>query len=1014
MIKKRLLSLPTLVGAALSFAWAGEDLPYHKDLRSETALDDMTVIDVNNDGKTWTASTVGARYGYHRTNPGDDWLITPALNLQAGKAYELKVEIGSYNSYNEEKYEIYLGNAATAEAMTIQAVGPTATKIPFKNDPTPKAEAVVQVPTSGEWHIGVHAISEKNKMTLYCMSISMEQGVSPASPAALEEVSFVPEPTGAFSVDISFKAAAKTYVGDPISQPYSVNLQRDGDIVKTFTVQPGEVVKYTDELQHIGMYSYVLTPFNDEGGEGKGTASGKIFVGPYGAAAPAKVNVEETDEPGMVRVFWDPVTRDIQGTEIKAENVKYNIYSRSAMGGYETSFLEPFPENEKTIKALYDPSKQTFVSYTVAAFNRGMMGPYSEFSDLMAIGAPYQMPVKMSGQGNDYVFASDNTKGVAWSVRQGVDDAMPQDYDGALFCGIGEAYGQTGDLLTGKIDLTNAEGPLLEFWNYRFKDDDNTITVFVRADGKTEQLALIKHTDMEVGQWTKFRYSLAAYKGKVVQIIFQAKINRISGVVLDNISIAEALAYDLMVDSFFAPAQVTHGQNYKVNVTVKNDGAKTVSGAKAVLCRDGEVAESKDIPALEANQTTSLAFDQTLTMFHGTKAEYRVEIEYAQDMNMANNVSETLCVKRKVNSFDGVANVQGIVDSQGTHLSWDAIDTTVPQGMEMTEDFETAETFADEFGDWTLLDLDGEGIGYIMWSGNGPVIGPSIPKHPALSPAGFFVWDTSTRFSGAGNAHSGKHFLASMYRNDEYFVNDWAISPTLNGKAQTISFYAQAYNDGDGDHPENLQIWVSESDSNNPEDFELLTTFGDNGTQLVYTVMNGSESAYTPYTAELPAGTQRFAFASVAKENFMLMIDDVTFTPHGSINPLAFVGYNVYRNGQKINSEVLTEPSYLDAAPAASRAAAANVYHVTAVYEPGESELSEAWSETSSLQSVSASYSVKAVGNEIIVSGARGQQVSIYSVDGKLVYTAAGDCRVSLPGGFHIVAVGEYTKKVML
>ena len=61
--------------------------PYSQDFTEKNSLGLFTVVDVNNDNKTWTYSNGTVRYAYHMKNNADDWLITPPLKLKKGYMY---------------------------------------------------------------------------------------------------------------------------------------------------------------------------------------------------------------------------------------------------------------------------------------------------------------------------------------------------------------------------------------------------------------------------------------------------------------------------------------------------------------------------------------------------------------------------------------------------------------------------------------------------------------------------------------------------------------------------------------------------------------------------------------------------------------------------------------------------------------------------------------------------------------------------------------------------------------
>lgn len=94
--------------------------------------------------------------------------------------------------------------------------------------------------------------------------------------------------------------------------------------------------------------------------------------------------------------------------------------------------------------------------------------------------------------------------------------------------------------------------------------------------------------------------------------------------------------------------------------------------------------------------------------------------------------------------------------------------------------------------------------------------------------------------------------------------------------------------------------------------------------------------AWTKYTFTVPEGTRYFAVRCVRRV-VMLMIDNFEYAPYdGSCEASTLLGYNVYRNNVKINNELVTTNSFTDTEAGHPDA----VYTVTAVYDSGESSLS--------------------------------------------------------------------------
>lgn len=94
----------------------------------------------------------------------------------------------------------------------------------------------------------------------------------------------------------------------------------------------------------------------------------------------------------------------------------------------------------------------------------------------------------------------------------------------------------------------------------------------------------------------------------------------------------------------------------------------------------------------------------------------------------------------------------------------------------------------------------------------------------------------------------------------------------------------------------------------------------------------------TEYTAELPEGARYFAIRSCAIGASMLMVDDVTYIPASANTRLEHIGYNVYRNGEKLNDTPVTDTTITDTLAQPGF----HTYAVTALYNVGESRPAKA------------------------------------------------------------------------
>lgn len=128
------------------------------------------------------------------------------------------------------------------------------------------------------------------------------------------------------------------------------------------------------------------------------------------------------------------------------------------------------------------------------------------------------------------------------------------------------------------------------------------------------------------------------------------------------------------------------------------------------------------------------------------------------------------------------------------------------------------------------------------------------------------------------------------------------------------------------------------------------------------------------------------------------------------------LGYNVYRDGQKINNTLITATSYTDTV----KASGVYKYRVTVVYVNQESDPSNEVEVTvtiSGIEDIESSLVVYAGNQEIVISGVENQNVQVYTIDGKQIYNrtiVSGEERIPAHNGVYIVKIGEKNVKLIV
>lgn len=159
-------------------------IPYNQGFETQAAFSEFTVINANNDSRTWTyGGTIAqnATYQWSTTSAADDWLITPALIMEPEVEYEFGIDAKA--SGYPERFEVMIGTEPTVEAMTTTIIPATVVEGYDVSHLTGR----FTVPASkadGKYYIGIHATSDADQFTLTIDNISVVE----AEPSAINAI----------------------------------------------------------------------------------------------------------------------------------------------------------------------------------------------------------------------------------------------------------------------------------------------------------------------------------------------------------------------------------------------------------------------------------------------------------------------------------------------------------------------------------------------------------------------------------------------------------------------------------------------------------------------------------------------------------------------------------------------------------------------------------------------------------------------------------------------------------
>ena len=982
--------------------------PYDADLYS--------VVNTNADNVEWYFSEYYGCFKYdYCDNKADDWLITPAFYLEAGRIYEFSYSIAAGHTTYKERYALAMGVAPIAAAMVTELVPPTELEGDLS---TPLVKTVTVKPaTTGNYYIGWHALSDPSQFMIQVKDVRMSAPMASGSPAGATDITLERDPVGYLKMHGSFKAPAVDISGNTLTTLGKVTVTREGaekPVAEFTSPAPGAALQFDDnDIPQMGTYTYVITAWTPDGNIGRETRA-SAYVGPVAPEDVPAVRLVEGEVAGTAVLSWDAPAYDVDGDPLVPENLTYMVY---VLGDYSQAIPvidEPVAARELTFK-ICEPDEKEFATFYVAALNLGLEGEGLARSPMVPVGKADALPYTDSFSKTDrtdkllgYIVPAGSYGFVELGNRESAGVAA-QDGDDAFICLGTYSPDISIEFFTGKIDLTGAESPAVSMYYYKWSDSDTNFTDVLVVDRDGNEIPVGYADNSRSGRvgWNLLVCPLDEVKGKEVKVVVRGTFSSHDKMLYDNLRVADRLPVDLAATGVQAPARVEVNVPYVVMADIANLGRDEATGYTVDLMLNGETVATAQGPAIAAGERTAVEFKQTLSPLTQGKLEYTARVSIAGDGDASNDLSAATAPELVVSKFPAVTDLAASRADNGVNLTWSA---PLTAGFETkdVEDFEDAPAWTEEVEGWTMIDRDGKQIGAID--------GASMPDAVAMRTThSFYVFDSESdeisffnpELAYLTKGNSGSKSLVAMYiLTSEAEQDDWAISPLLSGEAQTISFHARRFHPEYADH---MEVLYSTKDSTDPDDF--VTLCPDGAFEVPQLVDALGNAAYKEYEFDLPEGARRFALRAhnPVGEGFMLMIDDVRFRQANATLEVAH--YDVYRDGAKINAAPVTAPAYTDTEADGS----AHTYNVIVNYNRGLSPASNTV-EVEALgisDAIAAGVRVAVENREIVVTGTAADTViRLHGADGRLLHIGHGDCRIAAAPGTYILTIGALSTKV--
>lgn len=980
-------------------------------------------FDVNEDTKTWKIGGFTAYSVCMKPAEGamDDWMISPAIHLVAGKTYMLSVQFCSVLSAGtEEKLAIYMGGEQTVEAMTTPIVAEaTATQGKTLVD-------VVQnftVNADGYYYIGFHAMSEAAKSgNMKLCNFAIEDPSERVDPPAAGELTFQVAPKGELKAAITYTAPTTTLTNAALAAIDSVQVSVNYKHVLTLTdVNPGDVKTFdVDMLNNFNVVEAVAYVKDTPGA----VAKTPMFFAGYDNPQPL-TNVKATlsADCKTVTLTWDKASSvGENGGYVDVDKVTYYVFN--AFGSVYDPAIAVTSETSATFD-YSDLTAQDFAAFEVTAGIDETYYSLGSVSNIVVVGPADAIPFTES--------FSNKTSNKAWVIAPETDfssficqfvgdnelplasddEEAPTEYlnshdaDNGFYLIMPVEANANFGFCSVKADISKAANPVLEFY---YQGKGSALDVLVAAEsGDFEVVKTIDLKENPTDGWTLCRVELNAFK-QAAFIRVELRVRSIHNtdsetwsVPIDNIRIRDLVDSDLRLAALKASASVNSGKTVDMVAAIENLGSEACTGAMLEISDANGVIGTIELPEIASMAVAKMPF--LIKTSAATPAEYTITatVKCAKDMEESNN-SASATTEVIFSAHPTPVDLTATAENGTVTLAWTAPSLDGLTGSsERFEDFEDSSyeplTISD-FGGWTLYDGDGGKTYTFLSDSNNPF---------RTMPMAFQLYDPVV--AGVPDyylidcpPHSGDRLLMGYSTNS--YNDNWLISPALSGKAQTISFYGRSFTIA---YPEEFEVLYSTTDTS-VESFIKIDAVEN------YPANGAVPEDWTKFSFDVPEGAKYFAVHHIAYDSYALMLDDFTFEAGGVLpDDTELIGYNVYRNGIKVNEDVVTALTATDT-PAESGTYS---YGVSAVYNNGESRIAGPVSVVVDIESgisnaAVAGLSVTGAEQAIIVKGAAGANVTVYSTTGAMLHNApaADAARIAVPAGIYLVKVGNAAVKV--
>lgn len=391
---------------------------------SEDEFAKWTVIDGNPSDSpvVWEWSGFSESASYDTDNEAaDDWLISPAISLEAGETYNITFVASSTGLFSTHKFDITVGQESSIAGQSAIL----STEDDFSSTDDTEIPATFTPQESGTYYFGFHCTSSYYNGELRVSSMSIiGQSDLPEYPTHVTNLTAEAGANGKMEVTLTWTWPSTNSEGGALSQLSGARIERmdNSSIWNSYeaiaTVEGATIGgqgSYVDSnIPASGPYSYRVTAFSADG-DAQGGYAPTASVEWVGEDTPMPVgNLTAVASGDNAIINFTAPTAGVNGGYINLDAITYKIERKS---GYSTTVVE---EAYSGTLPYTDTGIAEIGSYTYAVTAISATGGESETVESAAVVAgpafttPYEADLSNADEASLFSFINANQDIYEW------------------------------------------------------------------------------------------------------------------------------------------------------------------------------------------------------------------------------------------------------------------------------------------------------------------------------------------------------------------------------------------------------------------------------------------------------------------------------------------------------------------------------------------------------------------------------------------------------------------------